>query len=262
MFASPVAASAPGFDLSAGPLLPGVSNSASFALLVSVCECNPELTVCPVPVHESNIELLVLRQETINAPHVCPVNPVTATETFMNCLPFWFQLNRIQNCLPVQFQSANLLMNCLSSQSSPGKILMGLCSLPRSLRPCMLSLFCGSQFLQSLLWVPYPTVPSWWFPDPPWCSPVPPWCSSDPSWCSPDPSWSSPDPSWCSPDPSWSSPDPSWCSPVPPRCSSDPSWCSPDPSWCSPDPSWCSPALSALHWCAPALSALSALPWR
>ncbi len=38
-------------------------------------------------------------------------------------------------------------MKCLSSQSSPGKILMGLCSLPWSLRPCMLSMFCVSQFL-------------------------------------------------------------------------------------------------------------------
>ncbi len=48
MFASPVSASAPGFDLSAGPLLPGVSNSESFVLPVSVCVRNPELTVCPV----------------------------------------------------------------------------------------------------------------------------------------------------------------------------------------------------------------------
>ncbi len=56
MFASPVSASAPGFDLSAGPLLPGVSNSESFVLPVSVCVRNTELTVCPV-------------------------NPVTTTET-------------------------------------------------------------------------------------------------------------------------------------------------------------------------------------
>ncbi len=56
MFASPVSASAPGFDLSAGPLFPGVSNSESFVLPVSVCVSNPELTVCPV-------------------------NPVTTTET-------------------------------------------------------------------------------------------------------------------------------------------------------------------------------------
>ncbi len=56
MFASPVSASAPGFDLSASPLLPGVSNSELFVLPVSVCVRNPEFTVCPV-------------------------NPVTTTET-------------------------------------------------------------------------------------------------------------------------------------------------------------------------------------
>ncbi len=38
-------------------------------------------------------------------------------------------------------------MNCLSPQLSPGLILTDLCSLPRSLRPSMLSLFCVSQFL-------------------------------------------------------------------------------------------------------------------
>ncbi len=81
MFGSPISASAPGFDWSAGPLLPGVSNSASFVLPVSVCECNPELTICPVPVHEFIFDLPVLRQETIDATHVCPINPVTATET-------------------------------------------------------------------------------------------------------------------------------------------------------------------------------------
>ncbi len=56
-----------------------MSNSASFALPVSLCERNPEFTVYPVPVHESNIDLPVLRQKTTDVPHVCPVNPVTET---------------------------------------------------------------------------------------------------------------------------------------------------------------------------------------
>ncbi len=50
-------------------------------------------------------------------------------------------------CLPVQFQSVNLLMNCLFVQLSPGKLSINfLCSLPWFLRPYMLCLSLVSQF--------------------------------------------------------------------------------------------------------------------
>ncbi len=290
MFASPVSASAPGFDLSAGPLLPEVSNSESFVLPVSVCECfhvniscNPELTVCPVPVHESNIELPVLHQETINAPHVCPVNPVTATETIYELPAFLVSVKKPDSEPSVSSDSVSrsdvkpfvspisangseyepsvylafipeLSVNPVSVNASICELSVGLYSAVKSdselsaypvstsesvgeLVACpvsiseltyelsvpsvvsrenidglvfpapvlktvyALSVLCVSVSprLQSLLWVPDQTVPSWCSPVPSWCSPVPQWCSPDPSWCSPVPPWCSPDPSWCSP---------------------------------------------------------------
>ncbi len=39
-----------------------------------------ELSVLPFSVKESKPELSVLNLETINAPHICPVNPVSAKE--------------------------------------------------------------------------------------------------------------------------------------------------------------------------------------
>ncbi len=51
MSTSSVSVNAPGFDLSADPLLPSVFNSEPFVLPVSVHEPNSELSVCPVPVH-------------------------------------------------------------------------------------------------------------------------------------------------------------------------------------------------------------------
>ncbi len=121
-----------------------------------------------------------------------------------------------------------------------------------------LSVWCVSVSprLQSLLWVPDRTVPSW--------------CSSDPLWCSPAPPWRSPAlsaPHWWAPalsTPSWRSPALSalhWWAPalsaLPWRSSalSAPHWWAPALS----APPWRSSTMSALHWWA---STLSAPPWR
>ncbi len=311
MFASPVSASAPGFDLSAGPLLPGVSNSESFVLPVSVCVRNPEFTVCPVnpvttteTIYELPAFLVSVKldseptvsSDSVSKSDVKPiVSPISANGSeYEHSVYLAFITELSVSPESVNASICELSVGLYSAVKSDAEVsaypvstseLVGeLFTCPVSISeltyelsvpsvvirvnidalvfpaPVLetvyaLSVLCVSVSprLQSLLWVPDQTVPSW-------CSPVPPWCSSDPSWCSPDPSWCSPALSA----PPWRSPTlsaPHWWAPalsaLPCRSPtlSAPHWWAPALS----APPWRSPNLSAPHWWAPALSAP---PWR
>ncbi len=111
MSISPVSVNTPGFDLSAGPLLSSMLNS--------------ELSVCPVPVHESNLELSVRNAEFDQS-----ISPYLPKNLFMSYLPVQFP----STSLTLNHVTVKFLIMCMNSQ--PRKLLMNfLYSLPRPLKP-------------------------------------------------------------------------------------------------------------------------------
>ncbi len=168
MFASPVSASAPGFDLSAGPLLPGVSNSESFVLPVSVCVRNPEFTVCPV-------------------------NPVTTTETIYE-LPAFLVSVKLDSEPTVSSDSVSKsdvkpILSPISANGSEYEQSVYLASITElsfysvsvnefgfelSVCPVSTKSLCELSACPSW-WAPVPSAPPWWAPvpsAPPWWAPV------------------------------------------------------------------------------------------
>ncbi len=213
---SPVSVNAPSFDLSAGPLPSSVFNS--------------ELSVCPVPVHEYNIEcpttlkeantelvalsvttqkpaieplnLPVMSPETINAFHVCHVNSVTAIETI-------YELSS----RPVSAHEPDYELSfCPVSVSEPIDEFVFPATVPETVNalpvlsvsalPRSRSLPWFPAQSASLCWSSVPSAPPWWSSAQVWWSSAPVWWSSAPPWWSSAQVWWSSAPPWWAPVPS------------------------------------------------------------